>query len=340
MSFKKKTLLLLAFTGLLAVLALLAGPGIARAAFPDWQNYTVERVNPSSDNTEVDNDAMNSAATEAVSNAFLKPAISSLHNSSNDILRSISVDGLLTQDMENIIPGGASLVRAADYIRNTLIEPVASSVLTLVLIVQLIKVSRRVDQSDPLPGVTEIMEIIVVFAIISRLISMSEGIVDFLFSAGRYFASLLNSFMDSEATTALPEFDTISVPDYLTALIGYLVVWLFAIFAAVVATASVYIRAIQIYVYSMFAPIPISLLSFEQTRSMGISFLRSFAALSLTSVILIFILNAFPFIVSGAIEGMTTDASMLWIPKIIGACCALIWSLFNVGSWAQQALGT
>ena len=70
--------------------------------------------------------------------------------------------------------------------------------------------------------------------------------------------------------------------------------WLVVIVAYVVALVVSWARAIQIYIMAAFSPIPLALTSLDETRQMGVGYLKNFTAVCLAGVIILVLLVSFP----------------------------------------------
>jgi hypothetical protein len=132
----------------------------------------------------------------------------------------------------------------------------------------------------------------------------------------------------------------------LAMLVVALVSWLVVIVAYVVALVVTWARAIQIYVMAAFSPIPLSLMALDETRQMGVGYLKSFAAVCLAGIIILVLLVSFP-IVLGGLDAATVGAPV--VDSIVGGlsyalqylamCILLILSLVKSGSWARDIMG-
>ena len=127
---------------------------------------------------------------------------------------------------------------------------------------------------------------------------------------------------------------------------------LFGIVAFVLGFAMCYVRAWQIYIYAAFSPIPISLLGFEETRQMGIGFLKNFASVCLAGAILLFLFVAYPFVLAGSVSSlsagndilflMTTSSadSLINLLKGVAISVVLIFMIVKSGGIAKEILGS
>lgn len=107
------------------------------------------------------------------------------------------------------------------------------------------------------------------------------------------------------------------------------------------------------YVYAAFSPIPISLLGFEETKQIGIGYLKNFAAAALAGVVMVLILYLYPHLVTalavsgglgkaemlGLAQGVETFDSFGVIIKTIAVLITTMMGLVKSGSWAKEILG-
>ena len=138
--------------------------------------------------------------------------------------------------------------------------------------------------------------------------------------------------------------------DDVAALIAMLVValvsWLVVIVAYVVALVVSWARAIQIYIMAAFSPIPLALTSLDETRQMGVGYLKNFTAVCLAGVIILVLLVSFPIVLGGlnaASAGVPVVDSVVgglsYALQYLAMCVLLILSLVKSGSWARDIMG-
>ena len=92
-------------------------------------------------------------------------------------------------------------------------------------------------------------------------------------------ALIWSSELDLEAVSITTTDDDVAA--LVAMLVVALVSWLVVIVAYVVALVVSWARAIQIYVMAAFSPIPLALVSLDETRQMGVGYLKNFAAVCL-----------------------------------------------------------
>jgi len=196
-------------------------------------------------------------------------AINACLNTFFGVVRAMIDGSVLSSPFKDLFgSNNHTLYNLAAGISNTAVKPIAHSVLALVMLVQLVKISEKIDGSATLPAVKEILFLAVFFTIFVWLINNSG---DLLTAA---YDDLLGITRSVTTGTALGNM-SITV-DKGTADIGSLVIFLVCLIPLpwsasityVVAILMVYARSLQLYVYLMLAPIPFALLGFEGTRHM------------------------------------------------------------------------
>ena len=114
----------------------------------------------------------------------------------------------------------------------------------------------------------------------------------------------------------MTQFADVSFGSLISILICILLGFLGAIIAFLFACIATYARALQLYVYATFSPIPFAMLGFEETRSWGVGYFKNFAAVALAGAILLFIMFAFPAMMF-AVVSFDTGSSMFNLADMI-----------------------
>lgn len=238
---------------------------------------------------------------------------------------------------------GQTVWGVINAVHSTLIVPLGESILALVMLVQVVKISGRIDATATLPAVKEIVFLAVVYVLLHWLITDSVDIMTAIFDE---FNKITNGILDAQAA----DVGAITLPEDLDigaafgmCIIG-LLMWLVSIVAAVIAWCVSAARAIQLYIYAAFSPIPLSLLGFEETRSMGVNFLKNFCAICLAGALLAFLFTIYPLVCSGTVSslGSIQDGQDLILNTIVpglGLPILFILGVTKSGGWARDLLG-
>ena len=151
--------------------------------------------------------------------------------------------------------------------------------------------------------------------------------------------------MDLSAVSIVTDEDDVAA--LLAMVVVALVSWLVVVVAYVVALVVTWARAIQLYVMAALSPIPLSLLGLDETRHMGVGYIRQFASVCLAGLIVTVLLVAFPVVLGGlnaASAGTGTPIDSLvgglsYALQYLAMCVLLVLSLAKSGAWARDVLG-
>lgn len=95
-----------------------------------------------------------------------------------------------------------------------------------------------------------------------------------------------------------------------------------------------------------FSPIPLALLSEDETRQMGVGYLRNFASVCLVGVVILVLLVIFPIVLGGlnaASAGVPVLDSVVgglsYALQYLAMCILLILALVKSGGWARDVMG-
>lgn len=275
-----------------------------------------------------------------------------IFNSQVDMLRGIGVDGVLSADFTQML-GSAGSITMYDVVRavwQNAILPIGCGVLSFVFTVQLIKVSQRMDGNASMPGVKEVVFLLVFFAVFLFLVQNSFEIMQGIYGIAKIAISRTAGLFGTGGELDLSTVSIATTDDDVAALLAMLVIalisWVVVIVAYVVALVVSWARALQIYIMAAFAPIPISLLALDETRQMGVGYLKNFAAVCLAGVIILVLLVSFPIVLGGlnaATVGVPVVDSVIgglsYALQYLAMCILLIISLVKSGSWARDVMG-
>jgi hypothetical protein len=284
-----------------------------------------------------------SAIADAIT-GWLDAIASALFGAGVDNLNQITVTSVLSapyRDLFDTTSGGTSAIYTfAKSISQGVIKPVAHSILGLVMLLQLIRISQKTEGNDVLPGLKDIIFLLVFYALFVFLINFAADICELMYTL------VLKIIFQIQAITnttpiALPKTGTFSSSDMGEAFLGILLslfFWLVCAIAYVVVLVVSYARAFQLYALSAFSPIPFALLGFEETRSWGTGYIKTFLSVCFAGAIMTFVLLCYPLVINAFVN---VESQFLGIEglKIIAISVLLIISLVKSGAWARDILG-
>ena len=282
--------------------------------------------------------------------SILKSIAQALFNYYATLMGSVTSSTAISAPLEQLF-GGTDVWNMVRTLHQTLLIPLAESILALIMLVQLVKISQRIDSTSTLPAVKDIVFLAVFYVIFHWLIVNSLDIVTAIYNI---FNHITASILPSDPTY-MNSFDLSGVEadgDYIG---GFLMLVLFGLIsvlvgavAYIVALVVAFARALQIYVMAAFSPIPLSLLGFEETRSMGIGFLKNFAAVALAGTIMVFVMYSYPFLLSsvsgvdsGGLAAVATGTNdgLNSLLSVLAISIVYIFALAKSGACARELLG-
>lgn len=266
------------------------------------------------------------------------------------VLGSIGANGILSADFAHMLTSSSDLTMhdVARGVWQVAILPIGCGVLGLVFTLKLIEISQRMDGSQSLPGVKEVVFLLVFFAVFLFLIQNSFELMEAVYAVVGLAIDRTMSLFGSGGAIDLSAVSVVTEDDDVPALIALLLVsvisWVVVLGAYIVALVVCWARAIQLYIMAAFSPIPLSLMALDDTRQIGIGYLKNFTAVCLAGLIILILLIAFPLILGGLtgaststgtpIDGIATG--LTYALQYLAMCVLLILSLVKSGAWARD----
>lgn len=283
----------------------------------------------------------------------LKDFCNWIFESQVEVLGSIGVDGVLSASFDTMLgsSGGVGMYDIVHGVWESAVLPIGCGVLSFVFTVQLIKISQRMDGTASMPAVKEVVFLLVFFAVFTFLLQHSFEIMQALYEVTRIAIQRVTALFGTGGAIDLGQNPIVTEDEDVAALIGMAVVaivsWVVVIVAYIVALVVSWARAIQLYLMAAFSPIPLALMGLEDTRHIGIGYLKSFVSVCLAGVIILVILISFPIVLAGlnavnagtgtALDGIVGGLS--YALQYLGICILLILSLVKSGAWARDVMG-
>lgn len=267
-----------------------------------------------------------------------------------DVMKSLGAEGVLSAPFETMLKsaGSISMYDIARGVWQVAIVPIGCGVLGLVFMLKLIEISQRMDGNQSMPGVKEVVFLLVFFAVFLFLIQHSFDLMAAIYEVVGLAIDRVEGLFGTGGALDMTTVSIVTTDDDLSALLALLVVavisWLVVLIAYIVALVVCWARAIQLYIMAAFSPIPLAFLGFDQTRQIGIGYLKSFGAVCLAGLIILVLLISFPVILGGIVSvnpgtGTPIDAianGLTYALQYLAMCILLVLSLVKSGSWARD----
>lgn len=255
----------------------------------------------------------------------------------------------LTQSPEQY---NSALYQAATAIHNTAVKPVTAVILSIVLTLMLAQASTRIEGDRELgvriiSGIMLKAALVVVFA--SNALTILSGIdeVATTLASGAMETDVgggednqnLGDAMEDEVTGA-------STTDQLGVLVIIMLPYFAAELAGVLAIVLIFVRFLQMYLLTVFGSLPIAFLAYEETKQMGIGYLKKYGSVALSGVIMILAVKFYQALMgtwatdnidpgdSGLFEFMAENFGMFFVAPMV-----LIFVLFQSTALAKALTG-
>jgi hypothetical protein len=142
------------------------------------------------------------------------------------------------------------------------------------------------------------------------LMDIVQGVISKIMGATG-FSSPPPTILPSEIVTAIESCDFwSSIPLWAVTLIGGLFIWVLAF----VMILTVYGRFFKLYMYTAIAPVPLAAFAGEPTQSVGVSFLKSYAAVCLEGAVIVLACVIFSVFAATppAVDTSASAVTMVW----------------------------
>lgn len=270
-----------------------------------------------------------------------------------NMLKSIGYDGILAAGFDSMLgtAGNTTMYSLVRGVWQVAILPIGCGVLSFVFTIKLIQISQRMDGNASLPGVKEVIFLLVFFAMFLFLIQNSFDIMSSIYAVSKLAIDRIINMFGTGGAIDLSAVSIVTTDDDVAALVAMLIValisWVVVLVAYIVALVVSWARAIQLYLMAAFSPIPLALMGTDDTRQIGIGYLKNFVAVCLAGIIILVLLISFPIILGGLnaanpgtgtpIDGIANG--LTYALQYLAMCILLILSLVKSGTWARDIVG-
>lgn len=281
---------------------------------------------------------------------LLRDAANWMFSKQIDVLKGIGYDGILGADFSSMLTtsGSVSMYDIACGVWRVAILPIGCGVLSLAFTVKLIQISQRVDGNASMPGVKEVVFLLVFFAVFLFLIQHSFELMQSIYEVVGIAIDRVMAMFGTGGALDLAAVSIVTPDDDIPALLAMLIVslisWVVVLAAYIVALVVCWARALQLYIMAAFSPIPLAFMALDDTRQIGVGYLKNFAAVCIAGLIIVILLIAFPLILGGIVgvnpgTGTPADAianGLTYALQYLAMCILLILSLVKSGAWARD----
>ena len=175
-----------------------------------------------------------------------------------DVMRSLGAEGVLSAPFATMLTtaGDVSMYDIARGVWQVAIVPIGCGVLGLVFTLKLIEISQRMDGNQAMPGVKEVVFLLVFFAVFLFLIQHSFDLMAAIYEVVGLAIDRVEALFGTGGAFDMATVSVVTTDDDLSALLALLVVavisWLVVLIAYIVALVVCWARAIQLYIMAAF----------------------------------------------------------------------------------------
>lgn len=244
-----------------------------------------------------------------------------------------------------------AMYNAAVLIHNTAVKPVTSIVLAIIASMMLATNSTKIE-SDRELGIKIVAASMFKVAMVLMVCQSAIVILDGIAGVAQWIATTANdvSVGGNGETIKLGDQMRKDVEDAGTMnqagmIMVLLIPYVVSAFGTVVATVLVFMRFLQMYIMNAFASLPIAFLSHEDTKQIGIGYLKRYGVVAITGAVLVLAVKLYQALMSGWIANeINYDGNALSFVAgnfgtFIIAPLVLIFLLFQANSLAKSVLG-
>lgn len=253
------------------------------------------------------------------------------------------ISGIQTGDLTatfTTLFGNAQVYNVVVAIHNTVISAVAYSILAIVYLVQLVRIANKLDGNAAVPGLKEVIFLMIFFVIGKFVIDNSMLFCEALYNGFNELTILIQQNAGAQATQIFTV-DPSANDDMAQAASAFflaIIIWIASLAASVITYVVVLARSLQVYIYAMFAAIPLAMLGAEETKQYGMGFIKNFIALCITGCIIAATLIIWSLAMQTA-GGGAIGAANADVIKSLALCILLCVCMAKSGGWARDIIG-
>lgn len=281
---------------------------------------------------------------------LIRNCLNAVIASTNGMLQSLSSADILTKHFDQLF---AQIYPIIYEIHHQAVIPIANVVLIIFLLVGLGKVLQEMNRNETAVDFWALCWVFISYAFAKMLIDASFELMVLCYNI--VLQLITNVATTAQAAGALGGItgtenligdDIKNAGVLLCMLIVAIVAWGVTVLVCVGAQAALIVRAVQIYVYTAYAPIPLAFMVSESSRQMATGFIKKYLATLFAGAIMILLFVMMSAIVSSG--GMTNitptdDGGVVnWICQTsysLVSIAAFGFCIFRSGTWARDFVG-
>lgn len=244
-----------------------------------------------------------------------------------------------------------AMYNAAVLIHNTAVKPVTSIVLAIIASMMLATNSTRIE-SDRELGIKIVAASMFKVAMVLLVCQSAIVILDGIAGVAQWIASSADSTSLGGTAESIKlgdqmrnDIDEVGTMGQAGMIMVLLIPYVVSAFGTIVAVVLVFMRFLQMYIMNAFASLPLAFLSHEDTKQIGIGYLKRYGVIAITGAVLVLAVKLYQALMNGWIANtFNYDGDALtFVTSNFGtfiiAPLVLIFLLFQANSLAKSVFG-
>ena len=268
-------------------------------------------------------------------------AIMWIFNQIMSLLNGEDLQNALSQNLANYLYDAYQLVK---QLQTLVVSPLALSILAIFILLEFQKISLKVEGAGgaPMLGFEMIIKSFIKFAIcyvvILKIQDLLDGIIVITSNLTYKVLEIGNAGTVRDVGERVRQaVDSESFWSQLVVLLVMCILFLVALVVSALIQVTIYLRFMELYIFSAMAPIPMGALPSQEFSSITKSFFKNFAATGLQSTFIALVLIMYPILFMKLMDEL---GSNLWA-IILGLTIYMIGLLMSINKtkgWAKTLL--
>lgn len=277
---------------------------------------------------------------------FLKGALNGLLSMSTALLSNAARGTLLTASFDSLLGEGADVSETLMQLHEGTAVPLGNLTLLILLVFGMMKLVSKIGTTESGLDTWQLVWLLVMFGFAKVAVDSSWELMMLGYDVMHQFVTMTLQTPEAvfEVTGAGEDVKNAGI------LLAMIVMAMIMLIGNLVVCAGTYlvvmVRNIQIYLYTVFAPIPLACMVSEGGREVTKNFVKKYVALLLTGVIIALFYVMMGIVTSsiGTPSTEVTDPSSLgtWALECLMSMMvygAFVWAMFKSGTWARDIVG-
>lgn len=215
----------------------------------------------------------------------------------------------LTQSMQAYNP---ALYNMANVIHSTAVKPVTSVVLAIIFSMMLATNSTRIEADQQL-GVKIVAASMFKIAMVLTVCQFAPTLLAGIAEIATFIANAAGGASTGNANDIKlgdqmhDQIDKAGTMEQLGMLVLLVIPFIVAKVGTLIAVVMIFIRFLNMYMLSAFASLPLAFLSHEDTKGIGIGYLKKFAVAALTGTVLVIAVKMYQALMGGWLGANLSD---------------------------------